>query len=382
MKPLVIFEIANNHMGNSNHAIKIIDKYYKISLKFRKQINFAIKFQFRDLDTFIHEKFKNSRNKQVIRFETTRLSKKEWKKILLYSKKRFQTICTPFDENSVIDVVKNKFDFLKIASCSANDWPLLEQIANKAKNMKIICSLGGTTLNEIRNIVSFFDTRKMNVKYLYCVAKYPSNPDEINLNFISYLKQIYNNKTWGYSTHELPDESLSGGLAYALGSRIFEKHVGVKTNKYNLNGYSTNPNQMVKWLQNLSDSVERCGSINARSSLVKKEKDNLIVFKRGIYIKSNIKKGNIIKSSDIKFAFPASKNQLTANHFSKFCNFVAKQNLLSGNPLKKLDVNIVNKREKIESIRNKILNLIDKSKVIVKKKFKNRDFSSLWIRTV
>ena len=184
MKPLVIFEIANNHMGNSNHAIKIIDKYYKISLKFRKQINFAIKFQFRDLDTFIHEKFKNSRNKQVIRFETTRLSKKEWKKILLYSKKRFQTICTPFDENSVIDVVKNKFDFLKIASCSANDWPLLEQIANKAKNMKIICSLGGTTLNEMRNIVSFFDTRKMNVKYLYCVAKYPSNPDEINLNYI------------------------------------------------------------------------------------------------------------------------------------------------------------------------------------------------------
>ena len=31
-----------------------------------------------------------------------------------------------------------------------------------------------------------------------------------------------------FSTHELPDEKLSGGIAYSLGARIFEKHVGLK----------------------------------------------------------------------------------------------------------------------------------------------------------
>ena len=241
MKPLVIFEIANNHMGNVKHALSIVNTYYKLSLKFRKNIDFALKFQFRDMNTFIHETYKNSNNKQVVRFEQTKLNEDEWQKILSYTKNKFQMICTPFDENSVKKIVKNKFNFLKIASCSMNDWPLLEEIAKKAKKMKIICSLGGANINEIRNTVSFFNTRKMDVRYLYCVAKYPSNPSEINLAYISYLKDIYTNKIWGYSTHELPNEEISGGLAYAHGSRIFEKHVGVQNKKYKLNDYSTNP---------------------------------------------------------------------------------------------------------------------------------------------
>ena len=51
-QPLVIFELANNHMGNVKHAKKIINEYYKLSLDYRKYgIDFAFKFQFRDLDT-------------------------------------------------------------------------------------------------------------------------------------------------------------------------------------------------------------------------------------------------------------------------------------------------------------------------------------------
>ena len=42
-------------------------------------------------------------------------------------KSRLQTSCTPFDENSVA-VIEMKFDFLKIASVSSNDWSLLERV--------------------------------------------------------------------------------------------------------------------------------------------------------------------------------------------------------------------------------------------------------------
>ena len=90
MKPLVIFEIANNHMGSINHATSIIKKFYSLSKNYRKKIDFAIKFQYRDSKTFIHNSYKNSENKHVKRFESTFLTKIEWKKILYYSKKKFK----------------------------------------------------------------------------------------------------------------------------------------------------------------------------------------------------------------------------------------------------------------------------------------------------
>ena len=138
MKPLVIFEMANNHMGNLSHAKSIIAKYYQLSKKFRNTISFAIKFQYRDSKTFIHESYSSSNDKQILRFKTTFFSRDKWKKIILFSRNKFKLICTPFDEISVENVIKDKFDYLKIASCSATDWPLLEAITKKIKKRKYL----------------------------------------------------------------------------------------------------------------------------------------------------------------------------------------------------------------------------------------------------
>ncbi len=56
-KSLVILEMANNHMGDFRHAKKIIREYSQITRQFKKNIDFAIKFQFRDLNTFLHKDF-------------------------------------------------------------------------------------------------------------------------------------------------------------------------------------------------------------------------------------------------------------------------------------------------------------------------------------
>ena len=53
-KPLIILEVANNHMGDLNHFRNIIKTYHKLTLKYKKNMDFAIKFQFRDLKNFIH----------------------------------------------------------------------------------------------------------------------------------------------------------------------------------------------------------------------------------------------------------------------------------------------------------------------------------------
>ena len=47
-----IFEMANNHMGDINHGLKIIDELRKISSNF-KEFDFAVKLQYRDDSFFI-----------------------------------------------------------------------------------------------------------------------------------------------------------------------------------------------------------------------------------------------------------------------------------------------------------------------------------------
>ena len=179
MKPLVIFELANNHMGSIAHAKLIIKSYYKLTKKFKNKIDFALKFQYRDPKTFIHQSFINSDDKHVKRFKSTFLTKKQWSQILKFSRSKFKLICTPFDEISVDNVVKDKFDYLKIASCSSTDWPLIEYIAKKAKNKKIICSLGGLNKDEISSVISFF-TRKRKFSFILC-CKYPTQSNDLNL---------------------------------------------------------------------------------------------------------------------------------------------------------------------------------------------------------
>ena len=47
-KKLFIFEMANNHMGDVNHGLKMIQEFSKVKSHF--DFSFAFKFQFRDID--------------------------------------------------------------------------------------------------------------------------------------------------------------------------------------------------------------------------------------------------------------------------------------------------------------------------------------------
>ena len=60
---------------------------------------------------------------------------------------------TPFDEDSVSWAEEAKTDILKVASCSANDWPLLTKVTRS--NIPVVASTGGLKLKDIDNLVSF-----------------------------------------------------------------------------------------------------------------------------------------------------------------------------------------------------------------------------------
>ena len=134
----------------------------------------------------------------------------------------------------------------------------MEHIVKKInKNTKVICSLGGLKPEEISNTYQFLTSRVKNINFLYCVAMYPTNPEDLNLSYLRELRDIYGDKINGFSSHENPDEYLTGAITYSMGCRIFEKHVNIKDRKYKINDYSATPEQFKKWLDNLTGNFKK-----------------------------------------------------------------------------------------------------------------------------
>ena len=364
-KPLFIFEMANNHSGSVDHAKKIIDEISKCCIY--EEFEYAFKFQYRDLDTFIHKDYKDRMDiKNIKRFTQTRLSEEQFIEIKQYCEnKGFVTLCTPFDEASVDKIVKHGYKYLKIASCSCTDWPLLEKISNT--DLPIILSTAGATEKEIKNVVCYFKHRNKNLTLMHCVAEYPTAISNLQLNQLDYLKNLdYYGKKFddiriGYSTHESPDNYSSVGIAIGKGATVFEKHVGVATDEISLNAYSANPEQIKEWLKNAHDAFLMCGLINERLGRTAKEESDLRALQRGAFAKENIKKGDLITYDKVYYAIPGTEGQILANDMSKYSEIIAEKDILMDSPVMFEETSYTDKRECVEEIYSEVSALLNKA---------------------
>ena len=97
-KPFFVLEMANNHMGDVEHGLRIIRELGAICRKFPYQ--FAIKLQYRHLDSLIHPDYINRNDiKYIKRFSETRLSQEDFGRFVGEIKTQgMLAMCTPFDE--------------------------------------------------------------------------------------------------------------------------------------------------------------------------------------------------------------------------------------------------------------------------------------------
>ncbi len=365
-KPLFIFELANNHMGDIQHAFRIIDEISNVTKEF--DFSFAFKLQYRQLDTFIHPDYVGRQDiKYVKRFSETRLSKESFRKIRDYIKSQgFLAMCTAFDEPSVDMIEEHEFDILKIGSCSFTDWPLLERISKT--NLPIIASNAGVSLEDTDNVVSFFEHRNKSISLMHCVAEYPTKPQNLQMNQIDLLKNRYPQIRIGFSTHESPDNMVPIRIAIAKGASIYEKHVGVKTEKYSLNGYSATPEQVYNWLKTAKESFEICGVENERYTFTEKELSDLRGLRRGVFAKEDIPAGKKLDMSKIFLAIPIRENQLSANDLSKYTEYKLVNGIKKNQPILFSDIWKTELREKVLGIVHEVSGFIIKNNVQVPNK--------------
>lgn len=361
--PLFIFEMANNHMGDVEHGLRIVDELAALSKAY--DFSFAMKLQFRELDTLIHPAFQGRTDiKYIKRFSETRLTREDTRRLVERIKAAgLIAMCTPFDEASVERIVEDGFDILKIASCSFTDWPLIEAIG--ATDLPVVGSTAGIAIADLDNVVAFMRHRDKHFALMTCVAQYPTPSDALQLNQIDVLKARYPHLRIGYSTHEDPDETLPVAMAVAKGASLFEKHVGIATDAYPLNAYSATPAQARGWLDSAVKAFAVAGTRDVRVEPNQGELDALKDLRRGVFARRPIRAGEPVETDDVFFAIPAQPGQVTANDWSKYARFTATQDIAASGPVLTSETRLANVRDKVYSAVTRVKALLAESRGVV-----------------
>ena len=301
-KSFIIAEIGNNHEGNYQNAIKLIDKA-KISGAD------AVKFQTFDTDYFIN-KLEKKKFKKLKNFE---LTQDQFRNLSIYTKKKgLKFISTPLDLGSA-KFLSKIVDVFKIASGDNNFYELIEICASFKK--PLIVSTGLLNLKEIKDLLKFLikiNFPKNKLAFLHCVSNYPVKDVDANLLSVKYLKELLP-ITIGYSDHTVGYESCLAAIS--LGAKIIEKHFTLKNDFSDFRDHklSLNPSDMKKMIVSARRIENMIGNFGKKIS--KEEEKNFSSMRRSIYFKKKLNKGVILKRHHLKIVRPY--NKINPNELSK-----------------------------------------------------------------
>jgi len=357
--PLIILDMANNHGGDVEHGHAIIRAISEAAHD--SSFAVAVKFQFRNLDTYVHSSYQSRMDlKYVRRFQETRLSWKEFQELLEHVRSEgLLAACTPFDEESVPLVRDFGFDFLKIASASAADWSLLEAAA--ATGMPMVVSTGGLETPTLDRVVRYLNRYASTFALMHCVSLYPTPTKFLNLQRIGELRNRYPRTPVGYSTHESPDNDAAAGLAIALGARILERHFGVPQDQSPLNGYSSNPSQLREWLGRLANAAVMLGNQGTFAESLSEERSSLEQLERGLYATREIQPNQVISAEELRLAFPKVNGQLSASDLSLENRMLSRVVIKKDEPIAISQVAVEIARKPVLEARDAVVDLIKRS---------------------
>lgn len=215
----VIAEIGNNHNGDFDRAIALVDAAVAAGAD-------CAKFQMRKLDEVYRASSLSGKDDDLAveytldllrRFE---LPTEQQKKIAEYcAAKGIQYLCTPWDAKSVAVLEGFGVQAYKVASADLTNLPLLACLAATGKTL--IVSTGMSTTDEIKTAAKFLDDRDASYVLLHCQSTYPAALHNIHLRFMETLREIH--PIVGYSGHERGVAVSTA--AVALGAVVIERHI-------------------------------------------------------------------------------------------------------------------------------------------------------------
>ena len=291
-KILFIVEIGSNHEGNYKTAVKLTHQAIKSGAD-------AIKFQIFNCDTLVNKKIEPDRHSH---FKRLQLSIDQFIALAKLCKKKKVMFMASVWCNELLKKIN---PYLKIHKVGSGDLTNFEILAKLIKTKKpIIISTGLSDLNTIDRVINFIKKKdityikKKKIAILQCTANYPNPSNEVALNNLKLFNKRYNLPV-GFSDHTTDSNACE--LSYFLGAKIIEKHFthDKKIKTFRDHQISMNTKDVKTFLNKLSLMEKILGYKKKQILKSEKTSNNYITFRRGIYAKTDIKKGEKLTDKNL-----------------------------------------------------------------------------------
>ena len=319
---MIIAEIGSVHDGSFGNAKKMVDVAKDCGAD-------IVKFQMHIAE---HETLKNaptpiyfSDETRFDYFKRISFSDNQWKALIAHSKKKkIKFMCSVFSNKAFDKLYSFGIKNIKIPSGELNNLPLINYISKK-KDINIFLSTGMNSWKEIDSAIKLL--KKSKVILMQCTSLYPCPDKSVGLNVITEMKKRYGKEIlYGFSDHTFGYEAAICSIAY--GAKFIEKHITFSKEMYGSDAkFAMEPNEFKLFCK----SIKRSKKI----ILSKVDKDNLKpfvkmkkVFEKNIVAKTNIKKGSVIKFTDLEFK--KSKKGIKAFNYSSILGLIAKKKISKG----------------------------------------------------
>lgn len=224
-RTLVIAEIGVNHNGSLERALEMVDVAASAGVS-------AVKFQSFKADAAISHSAPKARYQEVSRClgesqleMVRRLELSQREHAMLRDRCRDRELLyasSPFDLESLDELLSLEPDLVKIASGEITNLPLLRRVGGCGR--PLLVSTGMCTMDEVKQALEILvaaGSRSDDIVVLQCTTQYPAPVADANLRAMSTMREQLGVGV-GYSDHTLGFEAAIA--AVALGAEVIERH--------------------------------------------------------------------------------------------------------------------------------------------------------------
>lgn len=302
-----IADIAANHDGNLERAKKLIYLAKEAGADCAKFQHFLADkivsdYGFKHLKT--GQSHQANWKKSVWETYDEYHCKREWTAELVKTCKdaEIDFMTTPYDFDA-INEVDDYVNAYKIGSGDITWLDFIKKITSLNKPYFLAC--GASSLEDVKRAVDFATEVNPQIILMQCNTNYTAslgNYKYINLNVLKTFAKMYPEMILGLSDHTFGCATVLG--AVTLGARVIEKHFTDDNQREGPDHkFAMNP---TTW----RDMVDRTRELElALGDGIKKvednEKDTVIVQRRSICLKRDMKKGEILTNADLDILRPS-----------------------------------------------------------------------------
>lgn len=321
----VIAEIGINFGGNIDVAKDLI-------LQASRAGCWGVKFQFRNIETFYFVDneigdaiIRSEIQKNNLTFNQISILQKHANSLgLKFGMSFFREEDLGFYLSHISDP-----DFYKVPSAECMNVMLVDALLQRNKTLLI--STGGHRIEEVIN--QYSNDKYKHIIILHCIANYPA---DLGIQNLSKIEKIAETHQSGYSSHDVDYEVCIAAIA--LGAAWIERHLTNDKDGIGLDDSSSSTEGEIKLICKFAKLAEEMvgvpdGPPNQGEIL------NMQNLGTGLYLKSNLKAGEILSLDDCVIAGP--RKGLSVGEFEKsFKGKKIERDLYAGSPITEMSFTV------------------------------------------